>query len=658
MAATAATQPRHLFHILLMGTFLLALATIWSALASRADAGSRTTEAASKDPGAPNCDPNWIIVTSPNIGTITNWLTAVDAVSANDVWAVGYYNASTSNKTLIERWNGTGWNVVPTPNIGLNSTFNAVTAISAIDVWAVGSYEYSTNVYRTLTMHWNGSSWAVVTSPNQGQLTSHLTAVSAISANDVWAVGDYSFATNYFRTLTLHWDGGSWQIVSSPNLSSTRTFLRGVAAISANDVWAVGDYENASGAYRTIIIHWHDDEWHTMGSPNVGVTGNTLRGVTAISTNNVWAVGSYHDDSGPDRTLILRWDGSTWNVITSPNANSSTKQLWAVEALSANDVRAVGSYQYSAGIYRTLIERWNGTQWIVVASPYIGDDSSLRGVTYVSASDVWAVGNFHDLSNYSTLVERYNPCIPSPTPTTTPTASSTPTPTSTTATPVACTIEFTDVPPGSTFYDFVRCMACRGIINGYTSGCETGNPCFRPTNNVTRGQLSKIVANAAGFNEPAGAQQFEDVLPGSTFFDFVWRLADRGHVGGYACGGPGEPCGGGNLPYFRPNGNASRGQISKIVANSAGLSDPPGSQLFEDVSASHTFYDYIQRLANLGVIGGYVCGGVGEPCGNGNLPYFRPANNATRGQTAKIVANAFFPDCSTPYRFSFTASSS
>jgi hypothetical protein len=29
----------------------------------------------------------------------------------------------------------------------------------------------------------------------------------------------------------------------------------------------------------------------------------------------------------------------------------------------------------------------------------------------------------------------------------------------------------------------------------------------------------------------------------------------------------------------------------------------------------------------------------------GNLPYFRPANNATRGQVAKIVSNSFFPEC-------------
>jgi hypothetical protein len=162
--------------------------------------------------------------------------------------------------------------------------------------------------------------------------------------------------------------------------------------------------------------------------------------------------------------------------------------------------------------------------------------------------------------------------------------------------------------------------------------------------------LSKIVANSAGFNEPAGAQQFEDVLPGSTFFGFVWRLADRGYISGYPCGGAGEPCGPGSLPYFRPNSTATRGQISKIVSEAAGFNEPPGMQMFEDVLPGSTFFDYIQRLASRGIINGYPCGGAGEPCGPGSLPYFRPNSNATRGQTSKIVANTFFPGCQTPAR--------
>ncbi len=204
--------------------------------------------------------------------------------------------------------------------------------------------------------------------------------------------------------------------------------------------------------------------------------------------------------------------------------------------------------------------------------------------------------------------------------------------------------------PGSTFYPFIHCLSCLGIINGYTSGCSSGSPCFRPGRNVTRGQLAKIASNAAGFHDPPGDQIFEDVGPGSTFYDYVQRLASRGYISGYACGGPGEPCvPPANLPYYRPDTALTRGQISKIVSNSAGFGDPPVGQQFEDVAPASTFYTYVYRLAGREVMQGYQCGGAGEPCiPPDNRPYFRPNNNATRGQTSKIVSNTFFPGCNIP----------
>ena len=39
-----------------------------------------------------------------------------------------------------------------------------------------------------------------------------------------------------------------------------------------------------------------------------------------------------------------------------------------------------------------------------------------------------------------------------------------------------------------------------------------------------------------------------------------------------------------------------------------------------------------------GVIGGYQCGGPGEPCDSENRAYFRPYNTLTRGQLAKILS--------------------
>jgi hypothetical protein len=247
-------------------------------------------------------------------------------------------------------------------------------------------------------------------------------------------------------------------------------------------------------------------------------------------------------------------------------------------------------------------------------------------------------------------------------PTVTPRPAS-PTPTSPAATPTPmmtpCPIYFVDVPPGDPFYSDVRCLTCRALLSGYPCG-SPGEPCigpdnqpyFRPNNNATRGQIAKILSNAAGYAEaiPSTQQTFEDVLPGSTFWVYIERVAARGFITGYPCGGPFEPCiGPGNRPYFRPYNAVTRGQLAKMDALTAGFTEMPTTQTFEDVPPGSTFYVYIERLAVRGIVAGYPCGGPFEPCvGPGNRPYFRTYNNVTRAQTAKIIANSFFPNCQTP----------
>jgi hypothetical protein len=131
------------------------------------------------------------------------------------------------------------------------------------------------------------------------------------------------------------------------------------------------------------------------------------------------------------------------------------------------------------------------------------------------------------------------------------------------ATATACTIQFVDVDQNNAFYSFIRCLACRNIVSGYSDNT------FRWGSNVTRGQLSKIIANAAGLADPVPPTQqtFEDVAPSNAFWLFIERLAAAGAISGYGCGGAGEPCQPpGNRPYFRWGANATRGQMSKIGA--------------------------------------------------------------------------------------------
>ncbi|HLJ36107.1 MAG TPA: hypothetical protein VKU38_20785, partial [Ktedonobacteraceae bacterium] len=130
------------------------------------------------------------------------------------VWAVGYeINGSGVDQTLIEQWNGTSWNVVPSPSPGLYSNdFYSVAAVSANDVWAVGYYDNS-----TLIEQWNGTSWNVVPSPNPSQFDNGLSDVAAVSTNDAWAVGyDSNPIDVQPQTLIEQWNGSTWNVIPSP----------------------------------------------------------------------------------------------------------------------------------------------------------------------------------------------------------------------------------------------------------------------------------------------------------------------------------------------------------------------------------------------------------------------------------------------------------
>jgi hypothetical protein len=140
--------------------------------------------------------------------------------------------------------------------------------------------------------------------------------------------------------------------------------------------------------------------------------------------------------------------------------------------------------------------------------------------------------------------------------------------------------------------------------------------------------------------------RFQDVPPGYPGDGYVYCVVCQGSMSGFPCGGPGEPCNPPtNEPYFRPTAifTNTRGELIKVVALGAGWAEAvPSSQwTYEDVPPGSPFWIYVERATLHGVIAGYPCGGPGEPCiPPGNRPYFRLNTPVTRGQFAKIIANA------------------
>src|SRR2546421_11128101 len=114
----------------------------------------------------------------------------------------------------------------------------------------------------------------------------------------------------------------AWSVVASPNATPGNNELHAVASISANDVWAVGTSENTLGNDQTLILHWDGTVWSIVASPTTGMVEGNLLGVAAVSTNDVWAVGACGS-----ATLVGQWLGGRWSGDSRPGANTPATAL-------------------------------------------------------------------------------------------------------------------------------------------------------------------------------------------------------------------------------------------------------------------------------------------------------------------------------------------
>jgi hypothetical protein len=284
----------------------------------------------------------WRVAGVPQPATFHVDLNAVTAVSATDVWAVGgTVSRRGQSRTLIEHWDGSAWHIVPN---SVRGALYGVAAGAAGNVWAVG--------HGSLTEHWDGTRWRVVPSPSPGRFAG-FAAVSVAGPDSVWAVGTVLRSGNAVA-LAEHWNGSTWSPVPVPVLvPGGFSQLFGVTSAGSNDVWAVGmgPVQTHQGvAVRPLTERWNGSRWSVVPGP-FSAAGGQLNGVAAVSARDVWAVG---DAAGHE--LVARWNGRAWAVVAAPQRPHGRDSLSAVSASAATDVWAAGVDSRGGKSFRTLIE--------------------------------------------------------------------------------------------------------------------------------------------------------------------------------------------------------------------------------------------------------------------------------------------------------------
>jgi len=285
-------------------------------------------------------------------------------------------------RPLIEHWDGSTWQIVPSPHPNdraaalTTSSPSGVAVLSPDNAWAVGNSTVyyrkgkrccTTPQTRTLIEHWDGTRWRIVPNPNPsysnppGPRGSHryddLYSVAATTADNVWAVGDYWYWTPHcchsFQSLVLHWDGSAWTQVrsDSPGGAGRNDFLYAVTVGAQNTMWAVGGFQTPSNGEQPLAEHLVLSPggmyWQGMPAPisTPPSPQRALRAVALGGVGDIWAAGSVLTDNGDGQvpqTLLVHWDGTSWTRVTTPDSAAYAAAFYGLAALPSGDVWAVG----------------------------------------------------------------------------------------------------------------------------------------------------------------------------------------------------------------------------------------------------------------------------------------------------------------------------
>jgi hypothetical protein len=339
--------------------------------------------------------PGWRVYSRVIVKGSAVHITNITADSPGDAWAFGYREQYKDNDTSVTdavmalHWNGRSWGAPEYPAaIQAIGGVGTAGASSASNVWGFND--------DAGWIHWNGQKWTSGSLPNNPY---SVYSSLVFSPDDVWAFGYLRATAVADDPYLAHFNGHSWQQVSSPCDASSLT-VNQVSAVSENDFWISCDFDSSLMA---TYEHWNGSKWNAVPAAS-DVLVDTM---FAPSATSLWIGGTNSTDTD---AVAEYWNGKTWKAET-PSARQSTSLtdmvsdghggVWAIEngplvrngpVLDDGSPSTWAFYHYTDG-------KWSGatdTHTFDGADPG-KQDVFMNQVAFVpGTSSLWAAGDNGD----------------------------------------------------------------------------------------------------------------------------------------------------------------------------------------------------------------------------------------------------------------------
>jgi hypothetical protein len=320
--------------------------------------------------GVQNYDPTWpggLAVPTRHSG----WM----------LWGGCNWPCDSGSISVVEHWNGSHWARVPAGDLhGMQP--GLVTASSASDAWLFGLFPKGRY---DGALHWNGKKWTRQSVPTW-LIHANGSGDTAVDPADFSPGNLWLFSLGrYFDEKTAyaaHYHDGRWAKSKLPGIPD------GVAAISANDIWVIG--QPLSGASTELFMHWNGRKWSTSRLPEQSVAGEP-GALTAVGPDDMWM--SWTPSKAGVAEYLLHWNGHRWAKVTMPAGKTGYiltgdghGGLW----VSGNG-RAPGYRQLF--LHRSAAGRWSAFAVPLRTAESPGNVDELALIP--GTTSLWAVGNVY-----------------------------------------------------------------------------------------------------------------------------------------------------------------------------------------------------------------------------------------------------------------------
>jgi hypothetical protein len=286
------------------------------------------------------------------------------------------YSSSNYGSSYFPLNNGLNGSVISIAYDSVNSGFFNDVLYAGGDFTDVSGVDFVDGSFNCIAK-WDNNNWSPlgggVSNPNYVPLISVVKLDP--SNNNLYAGGNFTDASGVLVNCIAKWDGINWSALGSGitnNIDTNVPVVYSIAFDSSNNLYVGGYFDNAGGVPVNNIAKWDGSKWTSLGSGVItsDTINNPAVGSLAFDSSNNLYVGGYFDNAGGvPVNNIAKWDGTKWSALGSGVTNNGNVYAQALAFdPSTNSLYVGGQFNNAGGVSVNSIAKWDGSNWSALGS--------------------------------------------------------------------------------------------------------------------------------------------------------------------------------------------------------------------------------------------------------------------------------------------------